>query len=90
MEKERERKRDKAENPSLVGRPAGWKKEVEEESRGQGVPVREGGRPGGWWPRRRPRPRPLGTRENPYSLVRELRELQQERGEGRAGEGAAL
>lgn len=47
MEKERERKRDKAENPLLVGRPAGWKKEVEEESRGQGVPVREGGRPGG-------------------------------------------
>lgn len=36
MEKERERKRDKAENPLLVGRPAGWKKEVEEESRGQG------------------------------------------------------
>lgn len=36
MEKERERKRDKAENPSLVGRPAGWK-------RGGGGEQRAGG-----------------------------------------------
>lgn len=66
VEKERERKRDKVENPLLVGRPVGWKNEVEEESRGQGVPVRVEGRLGGWWLSLRPRP--LGTCENLYSL----------------------
>lgn len=88
VEKERERKRDKVENPLLVGRPVGWKNEVEEESRGQGVPVRVEGRLGGWWLSLRPRP--LGTCENLHSLVRELRELQRGSGEGHAGEGAAL